>query len=248
MLDIEAVLRLLRSPWQIQWHEQAGSTNTLALQAARAGALERLVIGAETQTSGRGRLGRRWLDVPGHCLLFSILLRPAPDSRRELIGLAAAVAVAEAAEQFGADLRLRWPNDLFWQERKVCGTLTEGASGAVVTGIGINVTAAPAVQGLQAASISQAAGRRVAREELLAEILDRFDARYAEVSRGRADAIIAAARRRDDLAGRQVVVRCGREELNGRCLGIDESGHLVVVSDGQTVALTAGEIVQAREV
>ncbi len=248
MLDVHAARNLLQSAWRIQWHEQVGSTNDIALEAARAGEPECLVVGAETQTRGRGRFGRRWLDVPRRCLLFSMLLRPPEGCPREPLGLAAAVAVADAARRFGANLGLRWPNDLYWRGRKVCGILTEAAGGAVVVGVGINVAGAGRLPAeLNAATISQAAGRPVPREALLAAVLDQFARRYSQLRDGATREVIDAARRLDDLVGRSVLVQCGHQRLCGRCAGIDDHGCLLLETKAGRLALSAGEVIDVRD-
>ena len=249
MLNVGSVEKMVSGRWRLRWYEQVTSTNDLALQAARAGEPEGLVAGAETQTRGRGRIGRPWIDVPGGSLLFSILLRPPPNAPRHLLGLAAAVSVAAAAGRFSAALGLRWPNDLYWRGRKVCGILTEAIGEAAVVGIGINVSGAEALPPqLNAADISTAAGAQVSREQLLAAVLNCFDVHYAHLCGGNPEAVITAARAIDDLAGRQVIARRGLEELRGRCLGIDERGRLLLSVGGTTIALNAGEIVYVCEV
>ncbi len=246
MLDVEAVAAAAGERWRIQWHEKVESTNDLALAAAAAGEQEGLVVGAESQTAGRGRRGRRWQDVPGACLLFSVLLRP-PDGVRQLVGLTAAVAVADAAAHFGARLGLRWPNDLWWRGRKVCGILAEVAGGAVVVGIGVNVTAAPQVEGgTVPGSLCQAAGQPIAREAMLARILEALAQRYEELKR-RPRAVVEAARAIDELAGKEVVVAVGRRQVVGTSKGIGDDGRLELEVGGKVVRVAAGEFVYVRE-
>ena len=248
MLDVDKVRTRLPEGWRLQWHQQVTSTNDLALQAARAGEPEGLVIGAETQTRGRGRFGRRWMDVPGRCLLFSVLLRPPEHVARELVGMAAAVAVAEAAGRHGAPLSLHWPNDLYWQGRKVCGILTEATGQAVVVGVGINVARADALPAeLNAASVSEAAGAEVDRADLLADCIQALARRYRELCAGQTSVIVQAARQADDLAGRRVVVQLSDRQVSGPCLGIDDGGRLVIETQQGKVALAAGEVVDVRE-
>jgi BirA family transcriptional regulator, biotin operon repressor / biotin---[acetyl-CoA-carboxylase] ligase len=121
--------------------EETGSTNADLLAQARSGAGEGLVLVAEAQTSGRGRMGRRWISPPRRSLTFSVLLRPAvPAGLLGWMPLLAGVAVASAIQQTaGVDARLKWPNDVLVNGAKIAGILAERWTNAVVIGTGINV-------------------------------------------------------------------------------------------------------------
>jgi BirA family biotin operon repressor/biotin-[acetyl-CoA-carboxylase] ligase len=121
--------------------EETGSTNADLLAKARSGAGEGLVLVAEAQTSGRGRMGRRWISPPRRSLTFSVLLRPAvPAGLLGWMPLLAGVAVASALQQAaGVDARLKWPNDVLVDGAKIAGILAERWTNAVVIGTGINV-------------------------------------------------------------------------------------------------------------
>jgi len=121
--------------------EETGSTNADLLAKARSGAGEGLVLVAEAQTSGRGRMGRRWISPPRRSLTFSVLLRPAvPAGLLGWMPLLAGVAVASALRQTaGVDARLKWPNDVLVDGAKIAGILAERWTDAVVIGTGINV-------------------------------------------------------------------------------------------------------------
>jgi len=121
--------------------EETGSTNADLLARARSGAGEGLVLVAEAQTSGRGRMGRRWISPPRRALTFSVLLRPAvPAGLLGWLPLLAGVAVASALERTaGVDARLKWPNDVLADDAKIAGILAERSGSAIVVGTGINV-------------------------------------------------------------------------------------------------------------
>jgi BirA family biotin operon repressor/biotin-[acetyl-CoA-carboxylase] ligase len=134
------------APWPGLWREvrvveETGSTNADLLAEAQAGAGEGLVLVAETQTAGRGRMGRRWVSPPRRALTFSVLLRPAvPAGLLGWMPLLAGVAVASALEHTaGVDARLKWPNDVLVDGAKIAGILAERWGNAVVVGTGINV-------------------------------------------------------------------------------------------------------------
>jgi BirA family biotin operon repressor/biotin-[acetyl-CoA-carboxylase] ligase len=126
---------------EVQVVEETGSTNADLLVKARSGADEGLVLVAEAQTSGRGRMGRRWISPPRRALTFSVLLRPAvPAGLLGWVPLLAGVAVASALQQTaGVDARLKWPNDVLVDGAKIAGILAERWGNAVVIGTGINV-------------------------------------------------------------------------------------------------------------
>jgi BirA family biotin operon repressor/biotin-[acetyl-CoA-carboxylase] ligase len=145
VLDAARLNIALGSPpglWrEVRVVEETGSTNADLLAQARSGAGEGLVLVAEAQTSGRGRMGRRWISPPRRSLTFSVLLRPAVSAG--LLGwlpLLAGVAVASALQQTaGVDARLKWPNDVLVDGAKIAGILAERWTNAVVIGTGINV-------------------------------------------------------------------------------------------------------------
>jgi BirA family transcriptional regulator, biotin operon repressor / biotin---[acetyl-CoA-carboxylase] ligase len=145
VLDAARLNIALGSPpglWrEVRVVEETGSTNADLLAQARSGAGEGLVLVAEAQTSGRGRMGRRWISPPRRSLTFSVLLRPAvPAGLLGWLPLLAGVAVASALQQTaGVDARLKWPNDVLVDGAKIAGILAERWSNAVVIGTGINV-------------------------------------------------------------------------------------------------------------
>jgi BirA family biotin operon repressor/biotin-[acetyl-CoA-carboxylase] ligase len=134
------------TPWPGLWREvrvveETGSTNADLLAEAQAGTREGLVLVAEAQTAGRGRMGRRWVSPPRCSLTFSVLLRPpVPAGLLGWVPLLAGVAVASALEHTaGVDTRLKWPNDVLVDGAKIAGILAERWGNAVVVGTGINV-------------------------------------------------------------------------------------------------------------
>jgi len=139
--QLSAQLRTVRFGRPLHVHAVATSTNDLALELVEQGAAEGTAALALAQSHGRGRLGRRWVSPPGG-LYLSVVLRPSlPPGRWPLIGLACSLGTAAAAERHArSPVRLKWPNDLLVDGGKVGGILVEAARGAVVCGIGLNVT------------------------------------------------------------------------------------------------------------
>ncbi len=239
---------------EIDLHPVISSTQAEALRLADRGVAEGIVVVADTQTAGRGRRGRTWQDLPGCCLLLSVLLRPArPADQQPVLSLAAAAAAATAIRRAaGVEARTKWPNDLLLGNVKVGGVLLQATSDAVAVGIGINVSGP--VEELQArvdrplTTVEQAAGRPVAREDILVELLQSLEQLYAAFRQEGPPPIVDAYRPFEITLGRQVTVEGygAAGQLVGRATRIDELGRLVVVDDyGREHSLTAAEVTLA---
>ncbi|HXP21953.1 MAG TPA: biotin--[acetyl-CoA-carboxylase] ligase [Streptosporangiaceae bacterium] len=167
--------------------EETGSTNADVLGEARRGAPEGLVLAAEAQTAGRGRLGRTWQSLPGAALTFSVLLRPTsvPQAGRGWVPLLAGVAVAGALRRaVGVDARLKWPNDVLVADAKLAGILAEQAGDAIAVGIGINVRGRPQdLPVATATSLELHGAGETDRTELLAAVLAELETWYRRWSR-----------------------------------------------------------------
>ncbi len=170
-------------------YQEIGSTNDEAMKLAISGAVEGTMVIAETQTHGRGRQGGKWFSPPGAGLWFSVVLRPAcAPSQAPLLTQVAAQAIREAVERVtGIGLEIKYPNDLLWQGKKVCGILTESSVKGervefVIVGIGINTNMDegdfPDTLRSSAASLRMALGRDVAGSQLLEAVLGSFEAAY----------------------------------------------------------------------
>ncbi len=204
---------------------EVDSTNTELMRRARAGRTEPVLLVAERQTAGRGRLGRDWQSAPGSALTFSLGLPLAPADWSGL-SLVAGVAIAEALHP---DLGLKWPNDLWWQDRKLGGILVETAvAGAaapryLVVGCGLNIVA-PAADGLRTppAGLRQLLPGIGAPEVLgaVAPALVQALLAFAATGFGAWQARFAA---RDVLRGRAVVLSDGR---SGTADGVAPDGAL----------------------
>lgn len=235
-----------------------GSTNADVAAAARAGAPEGLVVVAEQQHAGRGRLGRSWVSPPRAALTLSMLFRPGaavPAAARPLLPLLVATAVAGAAsERTDVDVRLKWPNDLVVPaadgDHKVAGLLAEVVADAVVVGVGLNVsTRRDELPRADATSLALACGQPVDRLPLLLAILRALERSYAawRASGGAADAVLPAYRRLCATLGRRVRVELpGGAMLVGEAVDVDGAGRLVVATDGERHVLSAGDVVHLR--
>ena len=212
------------------------STNDRARELALAGAPHGTLVTADEQTAGRGRQGRTWLAAPRSAVTTSVLLRGL-DEDSAAIPLAAAVAVCDGLAPL--DCRIKWPNDVWIDRRKVSGILVEGRpqEGWAVLGIGINVSTASAdftPQLRETATSLRIAGDDRGVEEVLATLMAALDARLGQP----AAEVLAAWSERDALRGETVRWRDGE----GTAAGIDESGALIVETESGRVTLDAGEV------
>src|SRR5918992_3051566 len=198
----------------VRIHDELPSTNTALVEEARSGAPEGLVLVADHQTAGRGRLGRTWSSEPGTALLVSVLLRPPlPIDEVPVVLMAAGLAACDGVEA-AAGFRpgLKWPNDLVVDDRKLAGLLTEATGGAdpgIVLGLGMNVAAAayPAELAAEAVSCEEVASRPVDRGELLVAFLTALETRYSTVLAAGGRATTLQAYRSDSATlGRRVRV------------------------------------------
>jgi len=235
-------------PHHVQWLEQVESTNDRAHMAARLFAPEGAVIGADAQTAGRGRLGRRWASPPGAGLYVSVILRP--QAPAALITIAAGVAIADGIETAtGLPVSLKWPNDVYAGPRKLAGILAEagshGAEEYVVLGFGINLFLAdlPPDVAARATSIEGELGRPAERGLVLVECLAALSARYKALERGGAADLVAAWRlRAAPHLGRIVEWDADGGTRRGTAHDIDAGGALLVRLDDQLVRVISGEV------
>jgi BirA family biotin operon repressor/biotin-[acetyl-CoA-carboxylase] ligase len=236
-------------PWrEVRVLPETGSTNEVCAVAGREGEPEGLVVVAESQTRGRGRLDRSWISPPRAGLTFSMLLRPAvPAARLPWLPLLVAVAAArETSRRCELDVRLKWPNDLLVGGQKVGGVLAEATGGAVVAGLGLNVsTRREELPYEGATSLAIETGGVVDRSPLLLALLRSIGPAYLDwvAAGGSSVAVRAAYLRLSDTIGRDVSVSLpGGEVVTGTASDVDEDGRLVV--GGR--AISAGDVTSVR--
>jgi len=240
----------------VRIHAELASTNTAVVDEARSGAAEGLVVVADHQTAGRGRLGRTWSAEPGTALLVSVLLRPPlPLDEVPVVLMAAGLAACDGVEA-AAGFRpgLKWPNDLVVGDRKLAGLLTEATGGpdpGVVLGLGLNVAAAayPAELAGEATSCEEVAARPVDRADLLVALLRALEARYSAVLAPGGRARTLAAYRSDSATlGRRVRVELtAGPPLVGQADHLADDGRLVIVDDaGGEHHVSVGDVKHLR--
>jgi BirA family transcriptional regulator, biotin operon repressor / biotin---[acetyl-CoA-carboxylase] ligase len=247
------------------YYPQAGSTNDLAHTAARGGAAEGLVIVADEQTAGRGRLDRRWWAPPGTSLLFSFLLRPdLPVTHAGQLTMCLGLAATEASEQVtGLHIGLKWPNDLVHAGRKLGGMLAEVELDGervryAVLGLGLNVSVDFAAPGApadgavmpdelrsQATSLAMLLGRPVDRTTLLAALLAALETHYDRLLAGHSPHTAWAARL--DTLGQRVRVALRDDSFTGTATGVTPEGGLILAADDGTERIIwAGDVTALR--
>jgi BirA family biotin operon repressor/biotin-[acetyl-CoA-carboxylase] ligase len=230
---------------RVLWYSEVGSTNDVAGTFAEKDADEGLVVLADRQTAGRGRLGRNWASPSGAGIYLSVVLRPTPAAAR-LVTIAAGVAVTDGiTSATGLSTHVKWPNDVHVSGRKLAGILAEGAVNHVVLGIGINVQPAayPPDVASRATSIEAELGRPVDRALVLAECLAALASRYRELHENRPAGIVDAWRlRAAPMLGRRVEWESAGERHTGLAENIDDDGALIVKVAAGTLRIRSGEV------
>jgi BirA family biotin operon repressor/biotin-[acetyl-CoA-carboxylase] ligase len=237
----------LDAPYAVEYHETIGSTNERARELAAEGG-EDVVVLADAQMGGRGRLDREWASPPGGIWL-SVLVRPTvPPADVPLYTLAAAVATAETAREFGVDAGIKWPNDVLVDGQKLAGILTEMEGEAdrvswVIVGVGVNANVDPAdlPAGTDATSLQTILEEPIDRRAFTQQFLDRF-----QTLRSDPEAILPAWRDLSVTLGETVRVETPGETVEGRAVDVQSPGSLVVeTSEGRTI-VTAGDCEHLR--
>ena len=228
------------------------STNRVAKTMAGTGTVKDMLIMAETQTDGKGRMGRIWFSEDGKSLVFSLLLFPhIPPADASKIALIAGLSMAETIRTMtGLDALVKWPNDVLINGKKVCGILMEmGAqidrTEYVICGVGLNVNnrAFDASAGSSPTSLFLESGQEHSRTQLLvsflADFYERFDAWYET---GDFVPVISEYTRLNALQGKTVSVEFYGQKTAGEVLGFDKDGYMVIGVDGKKKRVMAGDI------
>lgn len=258
LLDVDAILRELSDDSRrllsaLEIHDQLDSTNTHLMNRARSGASAGLVCLAETQTAGKGRLGRSWLSPFGGGIALSLLWRFDDVARLAGLSLAVGVGVMRALQRAGiTGVSLKWPNDVLWQGHKLGGILLE-ASGeayggcAVVIGLGLNLRmpteVGRAIDQAWTDLESIALGTAPARNRLVAYLLDEFLSLLADYEQVGLAAYLDEWRAHHSLDGCRVSVRQGEQLIHGRVAGVSADGLLLLDDDqGLRREFAAGDV------
>ncbi len=253
--NLKAALRRKKIGEPVYFFPATDSTNAQAFRLAEAGASEGTVVIADTQTEGRGRMKRTWFAPPALNLYASIILKPSFDAALSSpLTIMAGVAVAELLSSYcPRGVRLKWPNDVLINNRKVSGILTEIKTFGkevefVVLGIGININMKrddcdPSFE-LIATSLKEETGRDVSRLDLAVRLFDKVGKYYQLLCRGGMAAIRELWIEYAQLLGKYVEVTFGGEVCGGVVAGMDEMGALTITADdGGKRRVIAGDVV-----
>ena len=252
--DISGMLRTKILGKKVIFLEEVTSTMDVARNQY---SMEGLVVLAEKQTAGRGRKNRTWFSPRGG-LWFSVVLRPRnPPAYTSLISLFSSLAVSEAIEEVTKlNTYLKWPNDVYVNGKKVCGSLIEaiyelGEITSAISGIGINmnftVNELPEEIRKEATTLMDELGRPVPPLILLCKILEHLEHYYMMFLRGKYPDIIDAWKRKSNILGRKVEVKTYSETLVGEVLDVDELGRLIFKDNsGNILNINVGNVDKLR--
>lgn len=238
----------------IRVFEETTSTNDVVEKLARDNVKEGAVVFAESQTKGRGRLGRKWISPARKGLWFSVLLRPKlrPQETTQLT-VAAAIALFRAIrEVLEIAPEIKWPNDILIHGKKVAGILTELSAELdrdkyVIIGIGVDVNFSasdlPADLRKVATSLKIETGKNCDRAELAVQILRELDKDYQRICSGKFEAVADEWEEHCSTLGRRIAIRTGNREIRGRAESLDEDGALLLRTDhGHLERIIGGDV------
>jgi BirA family transcriptional regulator, biotin operon repressor / biotin---[acetyl-CoA-carboxylase] ligase len=240
--------------WRVLVFDEVASTNDVARDLGHQGEDGHIAVLTEAQTAGRGQRSNRWVTPRGQDVMLSVLIRPtAALTCWPRLTTLAALAVAEAIEDnVPTAVQIKWPNDLYIGQKKVCGLLAETVFGArpfIVLGIGINVNARqfPEALASSATSLALEVGSSIPREPVVAALLRRLTMRMHQWEHGFAE-VMLAVRARSLLLGKNVRARVEERMVHGRARDLTAEGHLLLEHiDGHTEVLTSAAEVRWNE-
>jgi BirA family transcriptional regulator, biotin operon repressor / biotin---[acetyl-CoA-carboxylase] ligase len=238
---------------RVEHRAELASTNSRALELAGEESAACTLVVADRQTDGRGRGANRWWSAAG-ALTFSVLLKPdrlsLPTRRWPQVSLTTGLAVCDAVDELLGDsaARLKWPNDVYLDGRKVCGILVEANDGRernLVVGVGVNVnnsaSSAPAELRATSVALCDVAGRSLPRVDVLIAILQQLARQLDRLGRN-LEELPTQWTRRCLLTGRRVEIELTAGRRTGVCRGIDAEGALILETDGGTERFVSGVV------
>ena len=238
----------------IQVFEQTTSTNDVVEKLARDGVKEGYVVFAESQTKGRGRLGRVWQSPTHKGLWFSVLLRPnlRPQETTQLTVISATALRRAIKTVTGLTADIKWPNDLLLRGKKVAGILTELSAEVdrvrhIILGLGVDVNQDanefPGELRPIATSLKLEAGEEISRAELATEVLRELDADYTRICAGKFSEVADEWEAACVTIGRNVTVHIGDRKFRGRAESLDDDGALLVRTEhGHLERIIGGDV------
>lgn len=232
---------------------QVDSTNTYAKELASYGAEDGTVVIAETQTTGRGRLGRKWISPKGG-LYFSLLLRPnVRTSEAVKLVFVVGLAVAEVLnKQYGLRAETKWPNDVLVNGKKICGILSEmNAAGEkanyAIIGVGVNANfnvekALPKELVETTTSLQDELGRKIRVEELFKAVIEKLENLYTSFLKEGSAHILNEWKKYAGFIGKKVEITSGANKFSGIAVDVDVDGSLILKHNDDSLKLVSGDL------
>jgi len=241
----------------LEYYGEVGSSNDVAYEMAAEGSPEGTVVVADSQTKGRGRLHRKWISPPGMNLYISIILRPEiPTHNAPLLTLITSIALSETVRGFGADPRIKWPNDLLINGRKFAGILNEMQPKGevvdfIVIGVGVNLNMSRRIIqevmgeiGETATSILEVTGKTVDRAQFAAGFLMALENWYFIFKKEGSSYILNEWKNRWGELNKRIRVRLNGKVMEGTAFDVDDAGHLLLrKDDGSVERIIAGDVI-----
>ncbi|MBU3911852.1 MAG: biotin--[acetyl-CoA-carboxylase] ligase [Candidatus Omnitrophica bacterium] len=239
---------------KIYSYDEVASTNDAAHKLALSGEKEGLVVTAEYQTRGRGRLGRKWVSPRGKGAYLSVILRPDVLPREAcMITLFSALSVAMTIrEETGLPALIKWPNDVLINSKKVSGILTElnaetDKVNFVIAGIGININTKKELLPEGGTSIFVEKDSQVSRVDFVKRLLKNLDKYYAIYKHGKLDRIVEEHKKLSAILDKRVQVNYHNQSISGHALDVDKEGALILRLDsGFNERVLAGDVILLR--
>lgn len=240
---------------EIIYLDSVDSTNNYGKELASRGFNDGILIVAEEQTKGRGRLGREWISQKGKGIWMTIMLKPdiKPDMASQVTLIAALSVLRGIKNVADIDVMIKWPNDLVINGKKVCGILTElGAEIDIINylcvGIGINVNSEEddfnKIGLSTATSLKVAVGKTIDRKRLIVEILESFENPYKQfLQKGSIDYMLEEYKKHLVNLGKEVKIILKNDEVKGIAEDVNGKGHLMVrLDNGHLMEVSSGEV------
>jgi len=224
----------------IKWYNLIDSTNAEAKRNVDLS--DGTVFISDTQTNGRGRLGREWESDKGDGIFMSILLKP--DMSIEEVSKITLVAGIAVVRAIGMNCGIKWPNDIVIGTKKVCGILTEMSGGNIICGIGINVNNKTFNGELcdKATSMYIESGKEHGREDIIVRLLNEFETIYKVFIEKGMKTLIGVYRDLCVTIDKDVTVIYPDRRIDARAVDVNENGELIVEADGERMSLSSGEV------
>jgi len=238
------------------WHyESLKSTNNRAYELAEKGEPEGTLVIAETQTSGKGRLGRKWVSPKSGGIYFSLILRPEMEfDKVPVITLVAAVSIQKAIKKIcGVDAGIKWPNDILIDGKKVCGILCEIKAQPdmvdfLILGVGINVNTPLKKLPVGATSLKNESSRSVSRIKLMRQILTEIEKDYLKLKKEGFTPLREECKQLSTVLNKSITVKEHHHVFEGIAKDIDEKGALIVKKkDGSLKRVFSGDVCRGRD-